>query len=276
MICLWQEFLNIIPSWLRREMGAQEQQKLQELRLRIGAPPELNYGQKSLWLNRIVSREDIVFCVNSASQYSPWASETVAQGYLAAPGGHRVGLCGQGAVKQGVLAGLRDISSVCIRVARDFPGVSEGIADTGSILILGAPGWGKTTLLRDLIRRRAQRECVCVVDERGELFPGTFPRGRKMDVLQGVSKQEGMEMLLRTMGPDCIAVDEITSAEDCEAIVRADGCGVKLLATAHAGSIEEFLSRKVYTPLIHGSIFDRIIQLQRDKSVQEEKVISWQ
>ena len=83
-------------------------------------------------------------------------------------------------------------------------------------------------------------------------------------------------MLLRTMCPDCIAVDEITSAEDCEAIVRADGCGVKLLATAHAGSIEEFLGRKVYTPLIHGSIFDRIIQLQRDKSVQEEKVISWQ
>ena len=274
MICLWQEFLNIIPPWLRREMGVQEQQKLQELRLRVGAPPELNFGQKSLWLNRIVSQEDIAFCVNSASQYSPWASETVAQGYLAAPGGHRVGLCGQGVVKQGVLAGLRDISSVCIRVARDFPGVAEGIADSGSILILGAPGWGKTTLLRDLIRRRAQRECVCVVDERGELFPGTFPRGRKMDVLQGVSKQEGMEMLLRTMGPDCIAVDEITSAEDCEAIVRADGCGVKLLATAHAGSIEEFLGRKVYTPLIHGGIFDKIIQLQRDKSIREERVVS--
>ena len=274
MICLWQEFLNIIPPWLRREMGVQEQQKLQELRLRVGAPPELNYGQKSLWLNRTVSQEDIAFCVNSASQYSPWASETVAQGYLAAPGGHRVGLCGQGVVKQGVLAGLRDISSVCIRVARDFPGAAEGIDDTGSILILGAPGWGKTTLLRDLIRRRAQRECVCVVDERGELFPGTFPRGRKMDVLQGVSKQEGMEMLLRTMGPDCIAVDEITSAEDCEAIVRADGCGVKLLATAHAGSIEEFLGRKVYTPLIHGSIFDKIIQLQRDKSIREERVVS--
>ena len=274
MICLWQEFLNIIPPWLRREMGVHEQQKLQELRLRVGAPPELNYGQKSLWLNRIVSQEDIAFCVNSASQYSPWASETVAQGYLAAPGGHRVGLCGQGVVKQGVLAGLRDISSVCIRVARDFPGAAEGIDDTGSILILGAPGWGKTTLLRDLIRRRAQRECVCVVDERGELFPETFPRGRKMDVLRGVAKQEGMEMLLRTMGPDCIAVDEITSAEDCEAIVRADGCGVKLLATAHAGSIEEFLGRKVYTSLIHGGVFDKIIQLQRDKSIREERVVS--
>ena len=274
MICLWQEFLNIIPPWLRREMGAQEQQKLQELRLRVGAPPELNYGQKSLWLNRVVSQEDIAFCVNSASQYSPWASETLAQGYLAAPGGHRVGLCGQGVVKQGVLTGLRDIRSVCIRIARDFPGISEGIADTGSILILGAPGWGKTTLLRDLIRRRAMRECVCVVDERGELFPEAFPRGRKMDVLTGISKQEGMEMLLRTMGPDCIAVDEITSMEDCEATVRVNGCGVDLLATAHAGSIEEFLGRKVYTPLIQGHVFDRIIQLHKDKSAREERVVS--
>lgn len=274
MICLWQEFLNILPPWLRREMGAQEQQKLQELRLRVGAPPELNYGQKSLWLNRIVSQEDIAFCVNSASQYSPWASETVAQGYLAAPGGHRVGLCGQGVVKQGVLTGLRDIGSICIRVARDFPGVAEGIADNGSVLILGAPGWGKTTLLRDLIRRRAQRECVCVVDERGELFPETFPRGRKMDILRGVPKQEGMEMLLRTMGPDCIAVDEITSAEDCEAVVRAYGCGVRLLATAHAGSAEEFMGRKVYAPLIQRRIFDRIIQLRKDKSFREERVVS--
>ena len=198
----------------------------------------------------------------------------MTQGHLAAPGGQRVGLCGQGVAKQGILTGLRDISSVCIRVARDFSGAAEGIADTGSILILGAPGWGKTTLLRDLIRRRAQRECVCVVDERGELFPEAFPRGRKMDVLRGVAKQEGMEMLLRTMGPDCIAVDEITSKEDCEAIVRADGCGVHLLATAHAGSVEEFLGRRVYAPLIQRNIFDRIIQLRRDKSFREERVVS--
>ena len=81
-------------------------------------------------------------------------------------------------------------------------------------------------------------------------------------------------MLLRTMGPDCIAVDEITSKEDCEATVRINGCGVSLLATAHAGSIEEFLDRKVYTPLIHGGVFDRIIQLQRDKSIREERVVS--
>ena len=274
MICLWQEFLNIIPPWLRREMGIQEQQRLQELRLRVGAPPELNYGQKSLWLNRIISQEDVAFCVNSASQYSPWASETVAQGYLAAPGGHRVGLCGQGIVRQGVLTGLRDISSVCIRVARDFPGAAEGIHDTGSILILGAPGWGKTTLLRDLIRKRAGRECVCVVDERGELFPEALPRGKRMDVMRGVPKQEGMEMALRTMGPDCIAVDEITSQEDCSAILHANRCGVSLLATAHAGSLEDYLSRKVYAPLIQGDVFDRIIQLRRDKSFREERVVS--
>ena len=81
-------------------------------------------------------------------------------------------------------------------------------------------------------------------------------------------------MLLRTMGPDCIAVDEITSKEDCEATVRVNGCGVDLLATAHAGSIEEFLDRKVYTPLIQGHVFDRIIQLHKDKSAREERVVS--
>jgi len=106
-----------------------------------------------------------------------------------------------------------------------------------------------------------------VVDERGELFPGTFfSSGCCTDVLQGCEKGKGIEMVLRTMGPECIAVDEITAEKDCDALIRAAGCGVSLMATAHASSLEDFSSRKIYAPLIHFSVFNHILILRKDKS----------
>lgn len=273
MMCAWKELLMILPPWLRQEADRLGKDTLQELRLRINAPPELVLSGESRWLGKPVTAEDLNFCINAASRYSPWTAASAGQGYITAPGGHRIGLCGEAVVKDGLVTGIREVTSLCIRVARDFPGISRGAGEPStSILILGAPGWGKTTLLRDLARRTAEVDTVAVVDERGELFPQGFMRGKRMDVLTGCCKSDGIDMVLRTMGPACIAVDEITAEADCQALRRAVGCGVRLLASAHAGSLEEFSTRPVYRGIWESGIFGTLLLLRRDKAFTVERV----
>ena len=79
-------------------------------------------------------------------------------------------------------------------------------------------------------------------------------------------------MALRTMGPQCIAVDEITALEDCQALMSAGWCGVALLATAHAANFEDLRHRKVYQPLWNSGLFTKSIVLSRDKSWRVERM----
>ena len=274
MMCAWKQLLSVLPPRLRPEVDRLGKNAMQELRLRLGMPPELVLSGESRWLGCCVSREDLNYCINAASRYSPWAAATTAQGYLTAPGGHRIGLCGEVVCKEGIVTGIREISSLCIRVARDFPGIAKRAADApGSVLILGAPGWGKTTLLRDLIRQIGEKQCVSVVDERGELFPEGLERGKKTDVLTGCPKSPGIDMVHRTMGPDCIAVDEITAEADARALLRAANCGVRLLATAHGTSAADFRRRSVYRPLAESSVFQTLLILRQDKSFRAERAV---
>lgn len=273
MRCAWKELLSILPIWLRQETDRLGSEKLEELRLRLGAPPELVTGEAYFVLDRPVCREDLNFCINTASRYSPWAATTIAKGYLTAPGGHRIGVCGDGICKDGTPAGIREITSVCIRVARDFTGIGKVICDlSGSVLILGAPGWGKTTLLRDMARQLSIGSTVAVADERSELFPEGFERGKRMDVLTGCPKTKAIDMLLRTMGPSWIAVDEITENDDCQALIQAANCGVRLLATAHAGSSQDFRKRTIYKPLVEQGIFQALVILHKDKTYTVERM----
>lgn len=273
MRCAWKELLGILPAWLRKPVDEQGRETLQELRLRCGTPPELVLRDGVRWLDRNAEGEDLRFCVNAASRYSPWSAATAAQGYVTAPGGHRIGLCGEAVCKNGEVTGIRELRSLCIRVARDFPGIGREAAKCGgSILILGAPGWGKTTLLRDLVRQIAERETVAVVDERGELFPEGIARGKRMDVLTGCPKSAGINMVLRTMGPACIALDEITAQADTQALLHAVGCGVRLLATVHASSLSDLRRRPVYRPLMESGLFETALVLRADKTFQTERM----
>ena len=276
MTCAWKELLAILPVWMRKEVDLQKDKLPQELRLRINAPPELIFSGKSIWLNRNVSSEDLSYTVNTACSYSPWAATSTAKGYITVTGGHRIGICGEAVVQQGSISGFRNISSLCIRIARDFSGIAKYLTEIpGSILLLGPPGSGKTTLLRDLIRQKEQTEVVCVVDERKELFPEGLPRGKRIDILSGCSKKEGIRMLLRTMGPNYIAMDEITDSEDTNALLEAVNCGVHLMATAHASSLTDYQQRKVYQPLWENQIFPTVLVLRKDKSYTVERMTKW-
>lgn len=280
MMCAWQAYLNLLPVRMRSEVDRLGKETLQELRLRLNSPPELLTAKGSQWLNDISVMDDLLYCINAASRYSPWAAQTSASGYITAPGGHRLGLCGEATVINGEMRGIAKPTSVCLRVARDFWGIAKNAAGIhGSILILGKPGNGKTTLLRDLIRQKSEQGSgsVAVVDERGELFPRTndqicFTPGRRTDILTGCPKPKGIESVLRSMSPSVIAVDEITAQEDCNALIQAGWCGVTLLATAHAENKKDLYSRPVYKPIVSSGLFETLLILQPDKSWRMERM----
>lgn len=275
MRCAWNNLLALVPPWLQQSVDEQGREHLQELRLRIGRNPELVLENQRTFYQRIVQPEDIKYCINAVSRYSPWTTSTTAKGYITSIGGHRVGLCGEAVVKNGKMTGIKTATSVCIRVARDFPQIAAAAAKPGeNILIIGKPGSGKTTFLRDLIRQRSgMGETIAVVDERMEIFPEEFfDPGIQTDVLSGCPKPEGIDTVLRTMGPECIAVDEITEESDCESLIRCAWCGVHLIATAHASSKKDLTSRSVYQPLIKSNLFDKVIVLQPDKTWRLERI----
>ena len=272
MKCVWQELIRILPAWLGSE-ACSYKETLQEIRLRLGQSVELITQRGSYWLHREATEEDLNFCINTASRYSPWAAQTMAQGYITAPGGHRIGICGEAVMHSGTITGIRSPESLNIRIARDFPGIGAYASNLkGSTLLLGPPGSGKTTLLRDMIRTISQQETVSVVDERGELFPTGFKRGKRMDVMTGCTKPVGIKTVLKTMGPDSIAVDEITSEADCSALIHSAWCGVRLLATAHASSVADLRIRSIYKPLLETKLFSNVLVLSRDKSWRLERM----
>lgn len=280
MKCAWQAFINLLPVRMRDQVDNQGRDTLQELRLRLGYPPEMLMPGGSVQLNGKVTQEELSFVINTASKYSPWAASTICRGYITAPGGHRVGLCGEALVSNGSMIGITRATSLCVRVARDFPGIARELGRLqGSAVIIGCPGTGKTTLLRDLIRQRAEqnKQSIAVVDERGEIFPHyqgqvCFPPGPRTDVLTGCSKVQGTQLALRCMGPKTIAVDEITAKEDCDALLHVGWCGVSLLATAHAGGKMDLFSRPIYQPIVKSGLFQHLIILQQDKSWKVERM----
>ena len=277
MMCQWEPLLKCMPPPIREELRRIERDMVREIRLRCGEPMEWVCGSGCKYTDKTVSREELRHIISTASHYSPWTAETMSRGYLAIEGGHRIGLCGTVICQNKNIQGLREVDSICIRLARDIKGIAQPFQnEKGSILIIGAPGWGKTTMLRDLCRLASAHDTTLVVDERGELFPQGFARGKRMDVLSLCPKKEGIEMALRTMCPDIIAVDEITAEEDSEILLHAANCGVRLYATAHASSVEDLRNRTVYQKLLKHGVFSKVICLHKNKSAVLERVKLWQ
>ena len=280
MKCAWQEFITLLPVWMRQDVNTLGVDTLQELRLRVQQRPILIRSNGIVRLERTITHDDILFCINAASKYSPWTAGSVADGYITAPGGHRIGICGQASVERGEMTGISVPTSICIRIARDFVGISKALEGlSGSLLILGKPGSGKTTLLRDVIRSRSENQegSIGVVDHKCEIFPytinvGCFPCGPNTDVLHNCPKPHGIEAILRNMGPSAIAVDEITAEEDCKALLHAGWCGVNLIATAHAGSVSDLRTRPIYRPLVESKLFQNVLVIHRDKSWTMERM----
>ncbi|WP_105618135.1 stage III sporulation protein AA [Vallitalea okinawensis] len=268
---------------------------LQEIRLRVQKPIVLNikdeyyYFSESSELTReqgqgmILNEKDLLHTLELISDYSLYAfEEELKQGYITVKGGHRVGIVGKTILDKGSVRTIRHISGMNIRIAHEvidcanlvMPFIKENENSIYHTLIVSPPRCGKTTLLRDIIRQIADKLGinVGVVDERSEIagcYKGIPQKdiGLQTDVLDGCPKAEGMMMLLRSMGPQVIAVDEIGSEEDLHAIQHIIHAGIKLICTVHGYSYEDISRKPVLNRLLEDKIFERIIFLDNSRSV---------
>ena len=265
----------LLPEALRQAAAAlprADKAACEELRLRIGRAPALRLpeGERPLSEAPVTARllAGILERATGASLHA--VEDELRRGYVCAPGGVRVGVCGTAVSAAGAIRTIRDVSSLCIRVARPVPGAGREILPAlagKSVLVISPPGGGKTTFLRELVRTQSDAGVrVALADERGELAgmtggsPG-FDVGRCTDVFSGAPKSEAALLLLRAAAPEAVAMDEISAPADAAAIETLLGCGVRIFASAHAPDRAGLLRRPVFRRILESGAFDLLVRI---------------
>ncbi len=231
----------------------------EEIRLRSNRPMVAYMNGKSYKVSAdgrlsqsegfIITKEMLDLCFDSFTKMSPYAfANELSEGYITVEGGHRIGLCGR---RTG--SGVREITSVNMRIARQIKGCADDIYEKllpfENTLVISPPGTGKTTLLRDIARRLSDDGAkVAISDERCEIgasFRGELQMdvGENTDVLSGFPLYDATRMLLRVMSPEVIVTDELGSEKDYSAICEMMKSGVKVLASAHGSTKQDVKMR---------------------------------
>lgn len=280
-------------------------EEAEEIRIRIEKPLFIFAKKKEYFIKEdgnftteiekayLVESDDVRHTLEKASKYSLYAfSEEIKNGFLTIEGGHRIGIVGRTVLENGFVKTIQNISALNIRIAHEVKGCSDAVLKYAvkegnfyNTLFVSPPACGKTTLLRDMVRQLSNGkkgffvgQTVGVVDERGEIagcYKGIARNdlGIRTDVLDGCTKVEGMLMLVRSMSPRIIAVDEIGKKEDFVAIESIVNAGIQLLCTVHGNDLEDIKQRMILGDMVKRGIFHTIVVLSAKKRVGEIKTI---
>lgn len=293
----FEKAITLLPEGLARslrQVSAEEMRKTQEIHLHRGGLLTLSMGESEKTVDAVGVVSDIVgpltvYCDVSdiektflkACDYSVHSHMCELQeGFVTAKNGIRVGVAGTAVTENGKVTAMRDISSLCIRVAGRHDGCAASLHDffcgrIPSILIAGVPSSGKTSFLRDVARMLSLppfRYRVTVVDERGEIA-GTGGL-ENADVLRCIPKPVGILQAVRTLAPDVIVVDELGTLAEVEAMTENLHAGVPAIATAHCSDLKEALCRPAVRLALERNIFEKIVFLRgREEAGQIREIV---
>lgn len=265
-----------------------ELDSLREVRIRQGKPVVVYIGNTPTVITKagelcelteeIYSNSEIITTTSDElknayyrlCEYSVYRRQSeINSGFITVNGGHRIGVCGTAILSGGEIKSVADITSLNVRIAREFIGCADEFFAkglTGGSLIVGKPSTGKTTLLRDIARQislKYGKKCA-VIDERFELSatacgkPG-FDLGL-CDIYCGYAKREAILQAVRTMSPDCIVCDELTG-DDEAAVYSCVNLGVDIIASVHCDSLENLMKNSAAVKLIKTGAFKNLIFL---------------
>ena len=286
------DVLEYFPNQIREKiLQCNNLNDIEEIRIRTNKNILLKVGQEEKKIDYCINTNEVLeilqrICDNSIYTYQ----SQICKGYITIKGGHRVGITGNAVEKEGQVINISHIYSLNFRIARQIINCSKPILqyildvknnNIYNTIILSPPGRGKTTILRDSIRNISdgiqeynfKGITVGVVDERGEIaamYKG-IPQndlGERTDILDNISKDIGMKMLVRSMNPKVIAADEIGTNEDIEAINYAVTSGIKGIFTAHGASLEDITLNPILSKLFGLNVLERIILINEDRSVK--------
>jgi len=257
--------------------------QLEEIRLRLDKPIELNFHHGVEWIKRVIFNEkDSQYVLNQLSEHSLYRMEDeLREGYITISGGHRVGLAGEVTTNLGKMERLKYITFFNIRIAKEIiniavpfiPYLHDGKNYFNTIIVV-PPQTGKTTIIRDIARligdgsAKLRNRKVAVIDERSEIAASKngIPQhlvGLRTDVMDACPKVDGMMMMIRSMSPDVLIVDEIGKEDDANALMEAIYAGVTIICTIHGASLEEIRRKPTLQLLFQHNVFQRIIILKK-------------
>ena len=253
---------------------------INEIRLKASSYIALITNQKNIVTNVYIEQDLIDETVLMLCNGSIYAHiSTIKEGYISVGKGIRAGICGRAVIDNEIISGIYDISSINIRIPQHISSAGRYIFDIlqensflSSLLLYSPPGVGKTTILRDLVVRLSSHGIRhAVIDTREEITP-FLTEHISSDVFLSYPKGKAIEIATKSMTPQIIICDEITSLQESQAIKQSVNSGVTLVATTHASSFEELKNKEILSPLFNGQVFNYAIGVSRQSNRYDYEV----
>ncbi len=249
--------------------------QISEIRLHSGTSVAFIANSKNIRSGIYISQDMINEVVSLLCDGSIYAHiDTIKEGYISIGNGIRAGICGRASVENGEIAGISDISAINIRLPKRIFHSADYLFSilkesnfSKSIILYSRPGAGKTTILRELIYLISANDIPirhAVIDSREEITPFMSHHLMSSDIFISYPKGLGIEIATKSMTPELIICDEISSMQEADAILKSANCGVKLIATTHASSFEELCSKEILQGLFSHKVFDYALGIFRN------------